>query len=288
MNALRTGLVLSYLLAWLNGCAVYKVESHTAQGLIPESPQVFTYGRNRESYQASVSLAVLGGGDRTLHLGDTLKFDSSGRVMEHPRRPAGQLVNPAIRLENQPALMGLSLIRRYDHWSWRGLLQVAPTDMELVNAGAGFGYSRNLSRLFLAASVDWIRNRIREFGVYHEHAPSHTDLEGLYFQRAIRGMAWGSTWGFSLGGLFETGSRIDPYFRASWQAYDVFSADNPAAPAFAYRHAHYQAGVAWEPIADMPMEFSLGMSVPDSRTGGDPALSAGFGLARRWTTSGRR
>ncbi|HLP41676.1 MAG TPA: hypothetical protein VK465_09230, partial [Fibrobacteria bacterium] len=205
----------------------------------------------------------------------------------HPSRPAGQIVDPIIRLENQPVLTGFSLVRRYNRWSWHGILQVAPMDMELVNAGAGFGYSRNISRLVLAASADWIRNRIRESGVYYEHAPSHTDLEEVFFQHALESMAWGSTWGLSFGGLYETGSCVNPYFRATRLAYDVFSADNPTAPAFVYHLANYQAGLVWEPITNMPLQFSLGLSVPDSRTNDHPAYSAGISMAKRWTFSER-
>jgi hypothetical protein len=71
MKRICIGFLFLPFALWWQGCSVYKVESLTAQGMLPENNPVFVHGGNARSYEAAVSLVFRNTPNLALRLRDT-------------------------------------------------------------------------------------------------------------------------------------------------------------------------------------------------------------------------
>jgi hypothetical protein len=275
-------LFIPLALGW-QGCAVYKVESLTAQGMLPEHNPIFVHSGNADSYEADVSLIFRNAGDLALQLHDTLKYDSSGRVMAYPPRPEREIADPVLHFESVQSLVGLSLVQRLRHWDFSASAAMTPQDIDFCSLGAGVGYSREMAGFVPEISLGWTGNRIRQSTVYHENSPSHTDLETIYIRHSSQGLVWASSRSLTLGLLYRT--RLwDPFLSVAWEAHGLTSLDDDFGDSPAHFHSlAIKAGASADIFLSHPMGIFFGLMRTDARAVGDATVvSAGMTMGWRY------
>lgn len=271
---------LVLILPCLAGCANYKLESLHSRGTLPDPTPIFIHSGNAESYQASAAVTTRTHIAHSLELVDTLKFDTSGLVMEYPRQRERAISNRSIFVRDSRVMISASMVRRYRILYWSASMDADPTDMDYMNLGFQAGISGGISDIVGTIAAGWIGNRTRAYGVYHVNSPSHTDLEGVYFRHGLDGKSWGSSWMIAGGFLLATRRNIDPYVSYALFVYDLYPNDGPQINDFGLRLSTWKAGLIWEAAKCLSVDFSLALRAADhsseSPTGFQAGLSGGW------------
>jgi hypothetical protein len=266
----------------LSACAVHKVENFAIRESMSEARPIFIHGEAANTYEASANIVVKDPGSHSLVFHDTLKFDTSGLVMDSPRKLDSMIIGQRLSVRDASALVTASLIRRYRHFHWSLNVGASPMDWELVSMSLDAGYSAMFSQLAMTVSVGWMQNHFHSQGVYHEKTPSHTDLEGVYARRVQEGMVWGNGWRTTGGLKYLTKWRGDPFASFSYQVKDYFPDDAPGFSDYAVSSMALVAGIATEPRPGILLDFFFGIDFFDYQLSGyRTGLLAGWRLPRK-------